>query len=160
MAAMAFIPEAVRGIRLRELLDVALVILSATLKFFQQKLAHSPPAASIRTCPPPAAPILARSTSIRPYTLTEVEPFMNNETAHLFGIAIAAENFTHDVTPKKQVIAGNIFTSVPAGNFLHVQLCIEKLIPAAGFKQPHLLIIIHGAGSAGNVQLQIPDNRK
>ncbi|KAL8747562.1 MAG: hypothetical protein Q9184_007584 [Pyrenodesmia sp. 2 TL-2023] len=47
-----------------------------------------------------------------------------------------------------------------AGNLTHDQLYVEKLIPAAGVKQPHPLVFFHGGGLAGNVRLQPPDNRK
>lgn len=50
---------------------------------------------------------------------------------------------------------------VLGGNLVYDQLYVEKLIPAAGgVKQPYPLVFFHGGGSAGNVWLQTPDNRK
>ncbi|CAL8584003.1 hypothetical protein XPA_009613 [Xanthoria parietina] len=50
---------------------------------------------------------------------------------------------------------------VLGGNLVVDQLYVEKLIPAAGrVKQPYPLVFFHGGGSAGNVWLQTPDNRK
>lgn len=47
------------------------------------------------------------------------------------------------------------------GNLVVDQLYVEKLIPAAGrVKQPYPLVFFHGGGSAGNVWLQTPDNRR
>jgi len=47
-----------------------------------------------------------------------------------------------------------------AGQLVSDQLYVENSIPTSGIKQLYPLVLFHGGGSAGNVWLQSPDNRK
>ncbi|KAL8686132.1 MAG: hypothetical protein Q9224_005543 [Gallowayella concinna] len=53
-----------------------------------------------------------------------------------------------------------VLDPVLKGNLVVDQLYVEKLIPANGIKRQHPLVFFHGGGSAGNIWLQTPDNRK
>lgn len=103
-------------------------------------------------------------TLILGFTATITDAFSYSYGANCIGLSAVSPKCRPQETSyhREYFYIGGHYVPYPVlgGNLVYDQLYVEKLVPKSGIKQAYPLVFFHGGGSAGNVWLQTPDNRK